>query len=701
MSAEGTVKNIPESETRPSPAVNPNTICMRNLAVTNRPDLSETQQGLLLQTTALHVAQHVLGHPVGQTEELPAELENLPVWGVFVSLKNGRELRACCGQLGDELTLGRGLLAAAERAAKWDLRFRTIQPAELAQLHCEVWLLWNQQRVEAKGRDRLNAIQIGRHGLQIAKGDRRGLLLPAVAVENHWDTEQFLRGVCRKAGLPLDAWMDDDTELFTFEGHAITAPLANFLPPEILERQIPGPGLGDVARLAEFARQNLLALLQGATPSFYTNAAFDGAVQGLVVTLKFPTKDGRWAKLMEASRVFPQGSLPLQATLMDLLQTILAGIRGQRMEPGQLQPVQIGLTVLLEPRLLGNGTESALDMVDPRQQALCVTCGDRWVLRYRPAEEPSASLESLLSRLHTPSPVQAQVFALRVLTTEDELEVSNVPRPVTGPAIRPPAVAGQFYPADANQIDDFLQQHLPPPDQRQERSGAIVPHAGWGFSGRLSAEVWGRIQIPSQVIIVGPKHRPMGCDWAVAPYQTWSLPGLSLKSDLQLAQAIAEGVPFMELDATAHSMEWAIEVQLPILARLAPAAKVVGIVMRGGQYDGLRTAARQFAKLLQALPVLPLLVVSSDMNHYADDDTTRRVDAFAIEAIRACDPEGLWNAVREHRISMCGVLPAVFVMETLRNLGRLTRAEIVGYTTSAETSGDRSRVVGYLGAVFA
>ena len=89
------------------------------------------------------------------------------------------------------------------------------------------------------------------------------------------------------------------------------------------------------------------------------------------------------------------------------------------------------------------------------------------------------------------------------------------------------------------------------------------------------------------------------------------------------------------------------------------------------------------------------------MNHYASDAETRRVDEIAMQAIESLDPERVFNDVRGNDISMCGVLPAVIVMDTLKQLGRLQRVERVGYATSADVSGNTDQVVGYSGMLFA
>ena len=105
--------------------------------------------------------------------------------------------------------------------------------------------------------------------------------------------------------------------------------------------------------------------------------------------------------------------------------------------------------------------------------------------------------------------------------------------------------------------------------------------------------------------------------------------------------------------------------------------------------------------MLRSLPEQPLLVVSTDMNHYAGDADTRRLDRMALDCIQRLRPDQLYETVTENRISMCGMAPAVLVMETLKRLARLNRCEPVGYATSADASGDTSRVVGYAGMLFA
>jgi AmmeMemoRadiSam system protein B len=88
------------------------------------------------------------------------------------------------------------------------------------------------------------------------------------------------------------------------------------------------------------------------------------------------------------------------------------------------------------------------------------------------------------------------------------------------------------------------------------------------------------------------------------------------------------------------------------------------------------------------------------MNHFATDAENRRLDMLALEALEKGDSEELLETVNRHSISMCGVLPAVSVLETLKLLDGFHKAERVGYATTADATGDKSRVVGYAGVLF-
>ena len=115
--------------------------------------------------------------------------------------------------------------------------------------------------------------------------------------------------------------------------------------------------------------------------------------------------------------------------------------------------------------------------------------------------------------------------------------------------------------------------------------------------------------------------------------------------------------------------------------------------------EQLQAAARELADCLANLEDPPLLVISSDMNHFADETETRRRDRLALDQLAKLDPVGLIEICHSDNISMCGQLPAALILLTLQVMGWTGSYHEIGYGTSADTSGDKSRVVGYAGIV--
>ena len=117
------------------------------------------------------------------------------------------------------------------------IAFRPSRRASCRICDVEVWLLSQSAAVAASGETRRDVVQIGKHGLQIARGENRGLLLPGVAVDDGFNAEQFLEHVCLKAELPPTAWRKTTRSLWTFEGHSIRSPLSELLD----SRDLPTP----------------------------------------------------------------------------------------------------------------------------------------------------------------------------------------------------------------------------------------------------------------------------------------------------------------------------------------------------------------------------------------------------------------------------------------------------------------------------
>jgi len=131
--------------------------------------------------------------------------------GAFVTLRKHGQLRGCIGYIYSEEPLYQTIQKMAVAAAVQDPRFPPVRESELGEISIEISLLSPIQRVTDT-----NAIVVGKHGLIIRYGPYQGLLLPQVAPEQGWDREEFLEGLCYKAGLPADAWRDPQAELYSF-----------------------------------------------------------------------------------------------------------------------------------------------------------------------------------------------------------------------------------------------------------------------------------------------------------------------------------------------------------------------------------------------------------------------------------------------------------------------------------------------------
>ena len=130
--------------------------------------------------------------------------------GAFVSLHRGPMLRGCVGFIEPMRPLVAAVMENAVSAACKDFRFPPVESSELTAVDIEISVMGLLTPIVP------SEVDIGRHGLVIESGGRRGLLLPQVATEHRWDRETFLRQVCLKAGLREDAWRSADTKLFAF-----------------------------------------------------------------------------------------------------------------------------------------------------------------------------------------------------------------------------------------------------------------------------------------------------------------------------------------------------------------------------------------------------------------------------------------------------------------------------------------------------
>ena len=174
--------------------------------------LTDNDKATLLRIARESVASEVGGLPASSS----ASIRQLPdASGVFVTLKRRGELRGCIGTLECRAGLAQEVARTARESATQDPRFPPVSIEEIPDLTVEISVLGPLEAVNPNADD---AIVVGKHGLVVEQGVRRGLLLPQVATEWGWTAEQFLRQTCRKAGLPDDA-PQHGARVFRFEAN--------------------------------------------------------------------------------------------------------------------------------------------------------------------------------------------------------------------------------------------------------------------------------------------------------------------------------------------------------------------------------------------------------------------------------------------------------------------------------------------------
>ncbi len=274
---------------------------------------------------------------------------------------------------------------------------------------------------------------------------------------------------------------------------------------------------------------------------------------------------------------------------------------------------------------------------------------------------------------------------------------------------RPAAFAGRFYPGRRAELEQTLDA-LVPSVPATTAHGLMLPHAGYVYSGGVAGATVAATVVPPTVVVLGPKHTWAGASAAINRRGRWQLPTGEVPIAEDLADAVADALPFLHDDDAAFAGEHSLEVELPFLQARQPDLRIVPIVF-GGRLspEQCTDVGRTLAQVVDGWPDEVLLVASTDMHHQGEDDlppgaTTwdevRRRSARALEHVDAMDPQALLRRCRDENITMCGVQPTAVTMAACEALGATT-AEPVQITDSyAVRPGDGRYTVGYAGYRF-
>jgi AmmeMemoRadiSam system protein B len=254
-------------------------------------------------------------------------------------------------------------------------------------------------------------------------------------------------------------------------------------------------------------------------------------------------------------------------------------------------------------------------------------------------------------------------------------------------SIRQPAVAGFFYPDDPRTLREAVRAYLAdaPHAAASAPKALVAPHAGYAYSGAVAASAYatlaqarGRI---TRVVLLGPAHRRAFHGLAAPTVDIFATPLGQIEIDRAALGLLAGLAQVHRLDA-AHAGEHSLEVQLPFLQEVLGEFKLVPLAVGHARAD-------EVAEVLERLWGGPetLVVISTDLSHFHDYDTARRIDGQTCAAIEALDYKAL-----DHD-SACGAVPlSGLLLLARRHALNISRLDL---RNSGDTTGGRERVVGY------
>ena len=268
--------------------------------------------------------------------------------------------------------------------------------------------------------------------------------------------------------------------------------------------------------------------------------------------------------------------------------------------------------------------------------------------------------------------------------------------------LRKAAVPGSWYPGTADALARAVEGHLArahvsPAQDVDPLVALIAPHAGLMYSGPVAAHAYSLLRGRSfeVIVLVGPSHF-VGFDGvSIVSSGGFETPLGVAEIDEACAHAIAAASPIVREHQPPHVREHSLEMQLPFVQHLAPGTRIVPLVMGWQSAQTARALGDALAAGLAGRRAL--LVASTDLSHYHDAATAGRLDRVVIDHVSRFDPDGLQQALDRTPDHACGGGPTVAVMRAAKALGARD-AIVLNYADSGDVSGDKSSVVGYLGA---
>lgn len=274
------------------------------------------------------------------------------------------------------------------------------------------------------------------------------------------------------------------------------------------------------------------------------------------------------------------------------------------------------------------------------------------------------------------------------------------------PLLRAPVAAGTFYDINVEMLRKQIETSFKqiPYLRKRPVKAAIVPHAGYIYSGKVAAYTYSQLE-KTNYIILGVNHYGIGANFALMKKGLWKTPLGEVVIAENIADKLLAECKLLEYDVIPHEQEHSIEVQLPFLQyRFGSDFKFVPIAILNEAaddtfLDSCRIVGKAIAKVIKKEKSKWTVLASSDFSHYVPKALAEKVDKYTINAILKLNEGEFFSRILEKNASICGFGAIATAIVAAKGLGA-KKAELLKYSTSADVTQDDHAVVGYASAIF-
>ncbi|UCC95600.1 MAG: AmmeMemoRadiSam system protein B [Candidatus Omnitrophota bacterium] len=259
--------------------------------------------------------------------------------------------------------------------------------------------------------------------------------------------------------------------------------------------------------------------------------------------------------------------------------------------------------------------------------------------------------------------------------------------------------SGSWYPAHPDKLKsmlDTLLRNAAPDLEKEKILGIIVPHAGYIYSASVAAQGFKILENKQvrHVILLGASHKYYFEGVSIYPQGSFETPLGNLTVDSKLASQFRD-LSFVQFEPKYFMREHSLEVELPFIKKIIPAAQIVPILFGKVTHDQMQQLAQKLLEIASGTDIL--IVVSSDLSHFHPYYKAGKIDQDTIQLIETCNTRRLWETREYEGGRACGICPIVTFLEYSKK--RSAKIKILKYANSGDTAGGRGRVVGYVSAV--